>query len=198
MVAITVILAAVIGAFVLEIGDQQETAPNTSFDTDQQTVFYDYWNPGGLNLSTVYISHAGGDTLDISQVQVKVNGNASTWGVKEMQEGTVEIGEPVPDITQTLGTNEQVEFSSGNEWNVVSYEGLNHEHVTAEDCYFLKPVDDPGVPGTGMQLNVRDGGCGGSSSFIHTPRLKQNDAVRVVWSAESGGKTQTLFKYSVQ
>jgi flagellin-like protein len=40
MVAITVILAAVIGAFVLEIGNQQETAPSTSFDSEQQVVYY--------------------------------------------------------------------------------------------------------------------------------------------------------------
>jgi hypothetical protein len=29
-------------------------------------------------------------------------------------------------------------------------------------------------------------------------RLETDDSVRVVWSASSGGKTQTLFKYTVQ
>jgi len=49
MVAITVILAAVIGAFVLGIGGSQETAPQASFQ----------WGSGG---STVI--HAGGDALE--------------------------------------------------------------------------------------------------------------------------------------
>jgi flagellin-like protein len=198
MVAITVILAAVIGAFVLEIGDQQETAPNTSFETDQKTMYYDYWNPG-MNLTTVYISHAGGTVLDISQIDVKVNGNASTWGVREMKQGAPEIGQPVPDITQTLGTNEPVEFSSGEEWNIVGYNGLNHENVKASRCYKLKPKNNPSRSGTGVQVTVYQANCGPYiSTAAQTDRLNQTDTANVVWSAESGGKTQTLFKYTVQ
>jgi hypothetical protein len=30
------------------------------------------------------------------------------------------------------------------------------------------------------------------------PSLQQGDSIRVVWTASSGGKTQTLYKYSVQ
>ena len=55
MVAITVILAAVIGTFVLGLGDQvQTTAPNAqmSFDADS---------------TNVTVTHDGGDTLDANQ-----------------------------------------------------------------------------------------------------------------------------------
>ena len=55
MVAITVILAAVIGTFVLGLGDQvQTTAPNAqlAFDADSDNVT---------------VSHDGGDTLDANQ-----------------------------------------------------------------------------------------------------------------------------------
>jgi flagellin-like protein len=41
MVAITVILAAVIGAFVLNIGGSQDTAPSVSFDFEQSSAGVD-------------------------------------------------------------------------------------------------------------------------------------------------------------
>jgi flagellin-like protein len=64
MVAITVILAAVIGAFVLNIGGNQETAPQNQFD-------FEYVN----NSDDVRVSHGGGGTLDATQLAL---GNG--WG----------------------------------------------------------------------------------------------------------------------
>ena len=59
MVAITVILAAVIGTFVLGLGDQvQETAPNANFDFDNS----------GDNLT---ITHTGGDSIDADELFVR-------------------------------------------------------------------------------------------------------------------------------
>ena len=60
MVAITVILAAVIASFVLGLGDQQETAPNASFDFN-----YDEAN-GDLT-----VTKSGGDQLDGSNLYVR-------------------------------------------------------------------------------------------------------------------------------
>jgi len=51
MVAITVILAAVIGTFVLGIGQDQQSTPQVSFDFE------------GAAGSSVTVSHAGGATL---------------------------------------------------------------------------------------------------------------------------------------
>lgn len=57
MVAITVILAAVIGTFVLGLGDQvQQTAPNANFA-------YDYNQDSG-DESTLDIDHTGGDGIE--------------------------------------------------------------------------------------------------------------------------------------
>ena len=59
MVAITVILAAVIGAFVLGLGDQaSNTAPQVAFDFD----FGD---------EDVTVTHSGGDTVDNSSLTVR-------------------------------------------------------------------------------------------------------------------------------
>lgn len=62
MVAITVILAAVIGTFVLGLGDQvQQTAPNANFG-------FDYAADSTGN-STLTIAHEGGDGMAVEQVE---------------------------------------------------------------------------------------------------------------------------------
>ena len=62
MVAITVILAAVIGTFVLGLGDQvQTTAPNSQFSSD----FAD-------DSPQLTVTHNGGDSIPATQVGVRV------------------------------------------------------------------------------------------------------------------------------
>ena len=62
MVAITVILAAVIGTFVLGLGDQvSESAPQASFSFE--------FNVSGTS-DTVNITHEGGETLEASNIDV--------------------------------------------------------------------------------------------------------------------------------
>ena len=55
MVAITVILAAVIGAFVIGIGGEQDNAPTASIDFDQET-------------DTLTVQHQSGATLDAGEI----------------------------------------------------------------------------------------------------------------------------------
>ena len=65
MVAITVILAAVIGTFVLGLGDQvSESAPQASFS-------FDFNDSDGVN-----ITHEGGETLEAGNLNVS-NSSAS-------------------------------------------------------------------------------------------------------------------------
>ncbi len=70
MVAITVILAAVIGTFVLGLGDQlQSTTPSASFgfSTETRTV-------AGAERTTVRITHESGNTIDANNLKVTVEG----------------------------------------------------------------------------------------------------------------------------
>jgi flagellin-like protein len=63
MVAITVILAAVIGTFVLGLGDQLgDSAPQASFEIDSN------------NTSVVNVTKTGGQTLDTSDLTLSING----------------------------------------------------------------------------------------------------------------------------
>ncbi|WP_299232831.1 type IV pilin N-terminal domain-containing protein [Natronomonas sp.] len=77
MVAITVILAAVIGTFVLGLGDQvQQTAPNAQISITDNTT------------NSVTIAHGGGDTFnDQNTVEIRV-----TSGGDEVN--TTAIGNP--------------------------------------------------------------------------------------------------------
>jgi flagellin-like protein len=223
MVAITVILAAVIGAFVLEIGDQQETAPNTSFDSGEQVVFE---NDGTIpvNISQVEISHAGGDVLDVSQVRISVAGSGGAWGFADskLPSKAGRAGAPQPDVRATLGSNEPSEFSSGQTWNVVAVSEREPAEYVKNADYTLRsgPMQDSdpvfgdvtgNVPRYWLDgpLKMDDSGnniwpspslqeSGGGRDGRSLPLLEQGDTVRVVWEASSGGKTQTLFQYTVQ
>ena len=67
MVAITVILAAVIGTFVLGLGDQvSESAPQAQFT-------FDFADPSGSG-EEVSIAHDGGDAIENSTLSVNVAG----------------------------------------------------------------------------------------------------------------------------
>src|SRR6056297_897660 len=67
MEAITVILAAVIGTFVLGLGDQvSESAPQAQFTFD----FNDEASDGTNTFDIVNITHDGGDAIDPAAVSV--------------------------------------------------------------------------------------------------------------------------------
>ena len=66
MVAITVILAAVIGTFVLGLGDQVESAPQASFDFQETTNGDD----------ELVIRHRGGDNINLDTVEIRINGES--------------------------------------------------------------------------------------------------------------------------
>ncbi|MFC7068315.1 type IV pilin N-terminal domain-containing protein [Halobaculum lipolyticum] len=79
MVAITVILAAVIGSFVLGLGNSvQQTAPNANFQFDFDTAN-----------DEVTATHTGGDSIPESQLNVTTNNNFTTaWGSDPVTAGT--------------------------------------------------------------------------------------------------------------
>ena len=66
MVAITVILAAVIGSFVLNLGGSlQQSAPQASFGFDYNT---------SASTNTVDVTHQSGDTINVERLNVTASG----------------------------------------------------------------------------------------------------------------------------
>jgi flagellin-like protein len=195
MVAITVILAAVIGAFVLVVGDRQETAPSVSFDVEQRSLYLED-STASANVTQVVFTHAGGDTLSVGQSDITVNGNDTAVGIIEVRPGQGDVAGPMPDVRRTHCTNEPVPFESGDAWNVVAYDWMRDESVTDDRKTLHYSPGDSATREEARQAN-RDEDTDGDDTLGLMP-LFPEDELLVVWESESGGKSQMLQRYVVQ
>ncbi|KAB7513972.1 type IV pilin [Halosegnis rubeus] len=93
MVAITVILAAVIGTFVLGLGDNVQSTPTTQFS-------FDYTSNG----NDVTITHDGGDS--INPARLSVNGVDTTVAWSTGSDSSVSAGESTNTLTISSSANE--------------------------------------------------------------------------------------------
>jgi len=113
MVAITVILAAVIGAFVLGLGDQaSNTAPQASFSFD-----YNNSDPGNVT-----VTHDGGDTIPDGELRLTATGddwdNARDWD-GDASAGSSEYIDPDDDESYAEGDTVRVIWDSGDSSNTL-------------------------------------------------------------------------------
>jgi flagellin-like protein len=98
MVAITVILAAVIGTFVLGLGEQvQNSAPNANFQ-------FEYTDSADYGVT---ITHTGGDTIDGSQIQVQYGSTESDW-TSISSSTTIKTGSSATVSDGSIGAGETV------------------------------------------------------------------------------------------
>ena len=116
MVAITVILAAVIGAFVLGLGDQaSNTAPQASFSFD-----YDDEAPG-----EVIVTHEGGDTIPDGELNVSVSGDGANGEVEWDGDASAGTSQNITGGTAQVpddfeeGDTVRVVWTSGDSSNVL-------------------------------------------------------------------------------
>jgi flagellin-like protein len=103
MVAITVILAAVIGAFVLGIGSNQESAPQASME-------FNYANSG----NDVTVVHGGGESIDGSQLSINFDGSGCTVNTA----GGISAGSNIVDDSGGGGSACTHGISSGNQLTI--------------------------------------------------------------------------------
>ncbi len=101
MVAITVILAAVIGTFVLGLGDSLEQAPQAQLDAEYDS-----------DETTIVINHNGGDALTEGDVTITVEDSGGdhtadsiTWTDNELTVGETLV---VGDSSVSTGTTYSV------------------------------------------------------------------------------------------
>ncbi len=106
MVAITVILAAVIGTFVLGLGDQvQSTTPTASFGFDQSEETYTDDAGNDVSVETLTVTHESGDSISESDVEILVNGN-SAFNVDTSDNSTSLLWDGGGDVS--AGSSERV------------------------------------------------------------------------------------------
>lgn len=175
MVAITVILAAVIGAFVLGLGDSiQTSAPQASFNWDQSsetyTVVDEASNNYDLSTTVVTLTHSGGDTIDEGNLQIEVNGETA-WDIDEASDNTNGLW----DGTDSIG--------AGNSITIAFY--LDN----TEDGNNIR-VDTTQNPD---QLQAEDP----NSNWADANTLSSGDTIRLIWESDSGDDTAVLTEYEV-
>jgi flagellin-like protein len=113
MVAITVILAAVIGTFVLGLGQNVQSTPQASFNFDFDS-----------SLSNVNVTHNGGDRLEVGEntgvVQITGGGSTVDW-----------IGGSSSNTTLSAGdTYDNYGYGSGDTVRVVWQDTNNESSAT--------------------------------------------------------------------
>jgi len=119
MVAITVILAAVIGTFVLGLGDNVQSAPQASIDFETNSA------------GDVTITHRGGDALTSSEVEL---GGAAYTGSDENT--IVDEGSPGTEFT----AGESVTIASAN---IDQGEELNLIYTAGDSDTIIASYDVP-------------------------------------------------------
>jgi len=107
MVAITVILAAVIGGFVLGLGDSLQSAPQAQLDASYISASESASGNQGIALS-----HNGGDSISTGDLEIKFgSGSAnafdsevdSSWSGSELQ-----VGDTAEFTNSPFGGNDEV------------------------------------------------------------------------------------------
>ncbi|WP_254823128.1 type IV pilin [Haloglomus halophilum] len=168
MVAITVILAAVIGTFVLGLGDQvSDTSPTASFTFDlNDNADYDTDFTGSDSNAEdgdiLAITHDGGDSIAQSQLDVKL-GNPALLSSSSPTNADFSGGDPT---ATTLNYQDDAGVSS---------------EISAGTTVYLYTSDDGSINAAGDAF----------------PNQELNDeTVRVTWASSNGGDTATLGKWT--
>jgi len=120
MVAITVILAAVIGTFVLGLGDSLgDTSPSASYDWSQ--------SGSGGDTSSLTLAHVSGQGIDADSVRGTVDGQTITFGGNGDSLGVtwagdddrITAGDDVDWTDGEWGSNGNTEFAGGEQLRVI-------------------------------------------------------------------------------
>ena len=135
MVAITVILAAVIGAFVIGIGDEQAAQPTASIDFDQGS-------------DSVTVSHQSGDTLDTNEISFggDIDVSESAFGSDWHTASHAESGDDEPnsgaDLARLLWSSDGETISAGQSIEL----GSTHEDDGSGNADEINDAEEPPWP----------------------------------------------------
>ncbi|APW99964.1 type IV pilin [Halobiforma lacisalsi AJ5] len=173
MVAITVILAAVIAAFVLDLGDSVgNTAPTANFEWDQDNTQTD----SDLNVTATI---TGGESLDGGDLVIKTDSGVSAtewdlessdWGDDLSAGDSFKIGVVDDHGSTSSSAGDDYDTSGGDtEAMVIAFNG--DEIDESDDAYIVGVIDD-------------------SAAY------DEFDKVQIVWEADNGD-SQILDEYEV-
>lgn len=211
MVAITVILAAVIGSFVLDIGDKlNEGPPQAQFSAEQSEVTLQGRNGATKTYTAVNITHMGGDPIDTTDITVTAGGDPAF--------GWAAIGEQDPyaddysmDKTghlQWVGPGDRYDtLTAGDTMRVVVATTLLEEvdgELGVHDFRVWDPHNtfsfhsgkfDPQPPGWHSHPENPDSNAEIEASRLDE-ELKPDETIRISYES-TDGTAQILYEYEV-
>jgi len=170
MVAITVILAAVIGAFVLDIGGSQESPPQVNWDWSQESSEFDD-GTNTANLISATVEHGGGDNADATQLSASLGGTPA-YGVTENGGGTDEVELLFDGDTLSTSDTNRVVFATSTSVS-------SGDTVTYDNGESGKDLAVNGVSDTDIQ------------------EVESGDTIEVVWESSDGSQSQVVADYEV-
>jgi len=180
MVAITVILAAVIGTFVLGLGDQvQNTTPRASIGFDSGTTQIEDYAGAQSPISTtsVTVTHESGDTLDASNIDVTVDGKTA-YGIQN-EDGDARVDE----VKQLWDSGE---ISAGSSITIVAASS-DYVNPSNDNSYDVK------TGGTFALYNET-----GTSEITADVAISSGETIRVIYNSPDSDSTSTLAKFEIQ
>jgi len=181
MVAITVILAAVIGSFVLGLGDQlQDSSPQASFGFSTTTVAVqddDDTAPDEIDVSAVTVTHQSGDSIEAANINIKVNG----------QQAYTESSSADDDVAGTFSS----EVGAGSSVTILAAVDSEND-LTNGDEFMYDENDD----GDSLDI-VSEAATNTVDPVENDVGLESGDTIRVVWSSSDGGSSSTLGKFTL-
>ena len=168
MVAITVILAAVIGTFVLGLGDQvQNNAPSAQFS-------FEYTDNGDDGNDELQVIHESGPTVDAARLTATIEGEQAycTDGTGSNCDGASSGGTYSADYAPASSTEELYTNSGDVNSGTSSTIETGDQFTTSSGTYLsTSPANDKGY------LDLSEA------------------TVRVIWTSESGDSTDTLRRW---
>ncbi|WP_255148981.1 type IV pilin [Halorarius halobius] len=166
MVAITVILAAVIGTFVLGLGDQVQTSPpSANFEFTYESQVFEATGTTG-SFTTAEITHTGGEDVDVNNVQVQVNGNTAL-DLENASDATNNDAVPQPVFSGST-------LSTGSTGTVAFY------------------ISSGSVSTGTSQIGIGTSPTEFTHGSADPTQLKSGDTIRIVWEAPGGGSSNTI------
>jgi flagellin-like protein len=164
MVAITVILAAVIAAFVLGLGDTNSTAPSVTFD-------YEYDGSGSTD-GNVTVTMTGGESFDPARVSF--------------------AGENLGQTNSSSGAdafdgNSGVSSAGDN----VSVTELTWQEISSEGGEFGDPVDTVSA-GDSVTLGLQNSTDAGNDLSPDVGTIPNDFELDIIFTSEDGGSSSRI------
>lgn len=206
MVAITVILAAVVGSFVLDIGSGVSDAPpSASFSVERDTQTIQLYSPDDTReLSTLYLTHTGGESLKRENIRVTVDGEQ---GYSHLPKSDVPASFDDPKeshlIPPTHSLVQDGEIEAGDTLSVA----LHTDIMEWEFDPASLPIHDwnPNTKSSAtppyiyIYAHAPPGGGSDNTEFTKNTdaRITPGDTVRIIHESSQGTST-VLYEYEVK